>query len=145
MSRRRAAFARMFILSMSVAWLSAAAASCAPKSRSQPAAEHAPHHRVHRGSPDDFASKLQRHEFNQSGLGADFRVVVYCADDAAARRAQAVVATRLDKLADLLDRSRPSSEIAQLEENAGIGSVRASDEFYALFRQLDRLATQSRG
>jgi thiamine biosynthesis lipoprotein len=95
------------------------------------------------GQPE--GPKLERHEFDQSGVGVDFRVVLYCADAAAARRAQAVVATRLDKLAELLDRSRPHSEVAQLEENAGLGSVHVSGEFYDLIRSLDRLAQHSNG
>jgi thiamine biosynthesis lipoprotein len=131
-----AAASRATFLALLLALASSAASwSCAPKApRSQAAA------RPNKGQP-----KLQRHEFNQSGAGVDFRVVVYCADVDAARQAQAVVAKRLDKLADLLDRGRPTSELAQVEENAGLGSVRVSDEFYALFRQLDRLFTSSKG
>jgi thiamine biosynthesis lipoprotein len=120
---------------LAVSFALASSWSCAPKA-DRPA---------HAGRSKTDQSKLQRYSFNQSGVGVDFRVVVYCADLAAARQAQAVVAKRLDKLGDLLDRSRPTSELAQVEENAGLGSVRVSDEFYALFRQLDRLSTQSNG
>jgi thiamine biosynthesis lipoprotein len=114
----------------------AASWSCAHKVTDTPRAE------SHRSADQP---KLERHEFNQSGAGVDLRVVVYCADLAAARQAQAIVGKRLDKLADLLDRSRETSELTQVEENAGLGSVRVSDEFYALFRQLDRLNERSKG
>src|SRR3954471_9239993 len=85
--------------------------SCAPKA-DRPA---------HNERSKKDQPKLERHEFNQSGVGVDFRVVVYCADAAAPRESQAVAAKRLEKLADLLDRSRPTSELAQVEENAGLG------------------------
>jgi thiamine biosynthesis lipoprotein len=135
---RPAAVLRATFLAALFALTSASSWSCARK-----AADSASAAREKKGQPK--LSNFQRHEFNQSGVGFDFRVVVYCPDVAAARQAQAVVARRLDKLADLLDRSRPTSELAQVEENAGLGSVRVSDEFYALFRQLDRLFVSSKG
>src|SRR3954447_23756195 len=86
---------------LTVLAFAALAASCAPE---QPPASGA---RQAAAAVD--TSKFPRHELDPSGCGWVFRVVVYCTDAAAAWRAQQVVGARLDKLADLLDRSRPTS------------------------------------
>lgn len=132
---RPSALFRVLPLAVSLLLL-ASSWSCAPKGQEADAP---------RATVSAKDSKLKRYEFNQSGVGVDFRIVVYCADAEAAWRAQGVVGKRLDKLADRLDRTRSTSELAQVEENAGLGAVRVSDEFYALFRQLERLSMRSNG
>jgi thiamine biosynthesis lipoprotein len=86
-----------------------------------------------------------RHEFTHPALQASARVVVYCPDEAAVRRAEALVVRRLARLDEVFDDSRPSSEVAQVHANAGLGAVRVSDDLYALLRQAQRLVDRTRG
>src|SRR5688572_11769704 len=83
--------------------------------------------------------RLLRHEFTHPALRRDFRIVVYCDDRRAAANAEAIVIKRLAQLEEVFDESRPSSEISQVYANAGLGTVRLSNELFGLLGQADKL------
>lgn len=111
------------------------AASCAGGAKKRPAA-----------SAADPSARL-RHEFvmPQAVDGADVRVVVYCADGEAARRAERAVSDRLADFQQLFDLGRPDSEVSRIHANAGLGPIRVADEMYGLLRQVVRLSERSDG
>jgi thiamine biosynthesis lipoprotein len=84
-----------------------------------------------------------RHEFVMPGLGGDFRVVVYVADQAAGHEAERVVFERLTTLEIGFDEERADSDITQLHANAGLGAVRVSDDVYQFLKQAVAFAAES--
>ena len=88
---------------------------------------------------------MLRHEFIMPGLGGDFRIVVYCSDEQAARLAERVAFAQLADLERIFDEGRPDSEVSLLHANAGLGAVRTSTELYFLLRQGIRLYERSDG
>ena len=95
--------------------------------------------------PSAAAKSPFRHEFTHPALGTRFHIVVYCPDRSAAGRAEAAVFRRLGELEEVFDDTRPSSELAQVYANAGIGAVHASDDLFRLLRQSQKLSQRSEG
>lgn len=91
------------------------------------------------------SGSLIRHEFTHPGLGTRFRIVVYCPDDAAIGRVETAVIRRVAELDEVFDDTRPTSEMAQVYANAGIGAVRVSDDLFGLLFQLQKLRGPSQG
>ncbi len=77
---------------------------------------------------------LARFEFDETHMGSSFHIVLYCADDAAARRASRSAFARVAELDDTLSDYKPDSELMRLCRGAGGPPVPVGED---LFRVLD--------
>jgi thiamine biosynthesis lipoprotein len=129
---------RTFTMLLALALLAASGISCASSKPKK------------KGDLQDLPAPngMVRHEFTHPALGQDFRIVVYCPDPAAGRRAEWVAIKRMAELEETFDDRedlRPFSQVAQIHANAGIGGIRVSGELYALLRQANQIAERSHG
>jgi FAD:protein FMN transferase len=89
---------------------------------------------------------LQRFEFTRPQMGLPFRIVLYAADEAAARRASDAAYARVEQLNNILSDYEYDSELSALSRNAGTGqAVRVSDELWFVLTRAQRMSEESRG
>lgn len=65
------------------------------------------------------AGELQRFEFVETHMGSPFKILLYCADDGAARRASRAAFDRIARLDATLSDYDPDSELSRLAGSAG--------------------------
>lgn len=78
---------------------------------------------------------LARFEFRETHMGSEFKLLLYCPDEATARHASRAAFDRIAALDRALSDYDPESELMRLCARAGGPPVRVSDD---LFRVLDR-------
>jgi FAD:protein FMN transferase len=90
-----------------------------------------------------FASGAEptRFELRETHMGSEFKIVLYCADAAAARRASNAAFARIAALDAALSDYNPESELMRLCDKAGAGPVAVSGD---LFQVLERSLEMSR-
>ncbi len=91
--------------------------------------------------------ELHRYEFNQSKMGAGFRIVMYAPDQAAADRAAKAAYARVDELNAVLSDYDPASEISRLSQRTADGPmaepVKVSEPLYAVLERSIDVARQT--
>ncbi|OJW23529.1 MAG: membrane-associated lipoprotein [Planctomycetales bacterium 71-10] len=80
------------------------------------------------------AGELQRYEFVETHMGSPFKVLLYCADEGAARRASRAAFDRIARLDAALSDYDPESELSRLAGSAGGPPVAVGPD---LFRVLE--------
>jgi thiamine biosynthesis lipoprotein len=96
------------------------------------------------GRADDAA--LRRYEFSEVHMGADFRVVLYAADEAVAIRAATEAFVRVAALNKILSDYDPQSELSSLSATSGSGrTVKLSDDLWRVLERSQQLAAATDG
>jgi thiamine biosynthesis lipoprotein len=81
---------------------------------------------------------LARYEFNEPQMGTRFRIVLYAADEATARRASQAAFRRAAELNGIMSDYQPTSELMRLCAKAGGPPVPVSPDLFAVLdRSLD--------
>jgi FAD:protein FMN transferase len=81
---------------------------------------------------------LERFEFTQVHMGTQFRIVLYAADEAIAKKAADAAFARIAELDDIMSDYKPASELMQLCKKAGGDPVPVSEDlFNAIARALE--------
>src|SRR5437016_4387979 len=78
----------------------------------------------------DARPEAERFTFAEIHMGTRFRIVLYAADDALAKRASSEAFARIAALDAMLSDYRPESELMQLCRKAGGPPTHVSDELY---------------
>src|SRR6266498_289706 len=89
--------------------------------------------------------KLQRFTFSEPHMGTTFRIVLYAADEATAKKAAKAAFARVAELDGIMSDYRPTSELMQLCKKAGGAPVKVSDELFFVLRKAQEVAKLSDG
>jgi FAD:protein FMN transferase len=81
------------------------------------------------GADDD---ELRRFEFKQVHMGTEFRIVLYAADEATAKKAADAAFARSAELDGIMSDYKSTSELMELCKKAGGDPVRVSDDLLAV-------------
>lgn len=96
-------------------------------------------------APSGDSPKPKRFEFAQPHMGTQFRIVLYAADEAEARRAADAAFARISELDAKLSDYREDSELMRLCRQAGGEPVSVSDDLFAVLSAAQAMARRSRG
>ncbi len=78
-------------------------------------------------------------------MGTRFRIVLYAADEATAKKATGAAFARVAQLDQIMSDYKEDSELMRLCKQAGGGPVKVSDELYDILRRSQDLAQRSEG
>ena len=88
---------------------------------------------------------LTRFEFDETHMGSSFHIVLYCADDATARRASRAAFARVAALDATLSDYKPESELMQLCQKAGGPPVPVGADLFRVLELSHRMYERSGG
>jgi len=88
---------------------------------------------------------LTRYTFAEPHMGTQFRIVLYAADEAAAKRAKQAAFERIGALDGIMSDYRPTSELMLLCKKAGGDPVKVSDDLFTVLTRADEVARKSDG
>lgn len=89
---------------------------------------------------------LHRYEFDQPEMGVPFRIVLYAANDAFAKRAADSAYQRVKQLNDMMTDYDSDSELSRLSRTSGQGkAVQVSHDLWVVLQRAQSLAEQSHG
>ena len=88
---------------------------------------------------------LQRFTLQEPHMGTTFRIVLYAADEATAKKAAKAAFARVAELNRILSDYLPDSELMQLCKQAGGDPVKVSDDLFAVLRKSEEIAKLSDG
>jgi thiamine biosynthesis lipoprotein len=95
------------------------------------------------------AHDARKFEFVREKMGGPFRVVVYAADESAAKQAADAAFARVDQLNALLSDYTPDSEISRLSQRTADGPmpepVRVSEDLFRVLERGQQIAAQTDG
>jgi FAD:protein FMN transferase len=89
--------------------------------------------------------ELTRFELRQTHMGTEFKIVLYCADAATARRASDAAFARIAALDAALSDYNPESELMRLCDRAGSGAVTVSKDLYRVLERSLEMSHESDG
>ncbi|MBI1831651.1 MAG: FAD:protein FMN transferase [Planctomycetes bacterium] len=89
--------------------------------------------------------ELQRYEFTEPHMGTTFRIVLYAADEATAKKAAKAAFARIAELNAIMSDYQPTSELMRLCEKAGGPPVKVSDELFEVLGKADEISKLSDG
>lgn len=89
--------------------------------------------------------KDQRFEFRRLVMGVEARVVVYAESEPTAMAGARAAYARLAELEQVFSDYRPGSEVMQLCDRAGKGSIPVSDDLFRVLAAADRVHTLTNG
>src|SRR5579862_7702396 len=78
--------------------------------------------------PEIDQGTLQRYEYQQVHMGTQFRIVLFAADAATAKKAADAAFARIAELDGIMSDYKPASELMQLCKKAGGDAVPVSDD-----------------
>ena len=87
----------------------------------------------------------RRFEFQQVHMGTQFRIVLYGSDEESAGRASQISFQRIAELEQILSDYRADSELMQLCQQAGNGSVPVSPDLFAVLSRAEQISELSDG
>jgi FAD:protein FMN transferase len=87
----------------------------------------------------------KRFEFRQTHMGSEFKLVLYCADEATARRASDAAFARIAALDAALSDYNPESELMRLCDRAGGPPVPVGPDLYEVLEKALAMARRSGG
>src|SRR5262245_17287827 len=90
-------------------------------------------------------SRLSRFEFSETHMGSSFKIVLYTADEPAARRASAAAFARIAALDATLSDYQPDSELMRLCDKAGGPPVAVSPDLFEVLERSKRMYEGSGG
>lgn len=88
---------------------------------------------------------LARFEFDETHMGSSFHIVLYCADDATARRASRAAFARVAELDNALSDYKPESELMRLCRGAGGPPVPVGADLFRVLEISRRMYERSGG
>jgi thiamine biosynthesis lipoprotein len=88
---------------------------------------------------------LQRYTFTEPHMGTTFRIVLYAADERAARKAAKAAFARVAELNAIMSDYQPTSELMKLCANAGGPPVEVSADLFAVLQKAQEFATMTDG
>lgn len=88
---------------------------------------------------------LRRFESRETHMGVEFKVLLYCPDEATARRASRAAFDRIAALDAALSDYDPESELMRLCDRAGGAPVPVSDDLFRVLEQSQRFSERSGG
>lgn len=88
---------------------------------------------------------LERHEFRETHMGSEFRILLYTSDEPAARAASRAAFDRIAALDRAASDYEPESELNRLCDQAGGPPVPVSDDLFPLLEHSLAFARQSDG
>jgi thiamine biosynthesis lipoprotein len=88
---------------------------------------------------------LTRYTFTEPHMGTQFQVVVYAADEAAAKRAAKAAFARVAELDGIMSDYKPASELMRLCQKAGGEPVPVSEELFFVLSRAQDVARRSEG
>ncbi len=86
-----------------------------------------------------------RHEFRQTHMGSEFKIVLYTTDSAEARRASDAAFVRIADLDRALSDYNPESELMKLCDRAGGPPVEVSEDLFRCLERADEVSKLSDG
>ncbi len=89
--------------------------------------------------------ELKRFEFTERHMGTPFRVVLYAADEATAKKAAKQAFARAAQLDAILSDYKPDSELMRLCKKAGGGPVKVSEDLFRILRRAEDIWRRSDG
>lgn len=84
--------------------------------------------------------ELQRFEFSEPHMGTTFRIVLYAADEATAKKAAKAAFARIAELNAIMSDYQPTSELMKLCEKAGSPPVQVSADLFDVLRKADEIS-----
>src|SRR5205814_5231374 len=84
----------------------------------------------------------RRFEFAEPHMGTRFRIILYAADEAAAKRASAAAFRRVAELDGIMSDYRPTSELMRLSAKAGGEAVPVSADLFAVLSRSQEFSKQ---
>src|SRR5690349_21480243 len=87
----------------------------------------------------------QRFECRETHMGSEFKIVLYCADEATARRASAAAFKRIAALDAALSDYDPESELMRLCDRAGGPPVNVGEDLFSILERSLAMAEKTRG
>ena len=94
-------------------------------------------------APDE--SGLTRFEFREPHMGSEFKLLLYCADAATARRASRAAFDRIARLDATLSDYDPDSELMRLCDRAGGPPVPVSEDLFRVLQKSQEMSARSGG
>jgi FAD:protein FMN transferase len=95
--------------------------------------------------PGVAAEPLTRFEYVEPHMGTRFRIILYAADEAAAKRASQAAFRRVADLNGIMSDYLPTSELMRLCAKAGDGPVPVSPDLFAILARAQEIAERSDG
>ncbi len=89
--------------------------------------------------------KLTRYSFTQPHMGTLFKIIVYAADEATARKAAEAAFARVAELDGIMSDYKPASELMRLCAKAGGDPVKVSDDLWTVLERAQEVAKRSDG
>ena len=89
--------------------------------------------------------KLQRFEFSEPHMGTTFRIVLYTADEASARKAARAAFARVAELNAIMSDYQPTSELMKLCDKAGGDPIPVSLDLYDVLKKADEFSRLTDG
>ncbi len=88
---------------------------------------------------------LLRFEFTEPHMGTTFRIVLYAADEATAKKAVKAAFARVAELNTIMSDYQPTSELMKLCEKAGGPPVAVSVDLFEILRKSEEIARETDG
>jgi len=95
--------------------------------------------------PAVAAETLARFEFTEPHMGTRFRIILYAADEATAKRASAAAFRRIAELDGIMSDYQPTSELMRLCAKAGDQPVPVSPDLFDVLSRSQEIAGQTDG
>lgn len=90
-------------------------------------------------------AKLQRFEFTEPHMGTTFRIVLYAADETAAKKAAKAAFARVAELNAIMSDYQPTSELMKLCEKARGEPVKVSADLFEVLKKADEFSKLTDG
>jgi thiamine biosynthesis lipoprotein len=89
--------------------------------------------------------ELSRFEFSERHMGARFRIVLYAADESAAKKAAQLAFARAAELDGIMSDYKPTSELMRLCKKSGDGPVKVSADLFRILKRAEEIWRRSDG
>ncbi len=93
----------------------------------------------------DDAPDVRRFEFRETHMGSEFKILLYCADDRAAKEASRAAFDRIAALDKCYSDYDPESELMRLCDRAGGPPVEVSEDLFRILERAQSLAVRTDG
>ncbi len=95
--------------------------------------------------PDQTPPQLQRFEYSQVHMGTKFRIVLYAADEATAKKASDAAFARIAELDGIMSDYKESSELMELCKKAGGEPVPVSEDLFTVVSRALEISRLTQG
>lgn len=92
-----------------------------------------------------FAAEPARYTFTETHMGSRVQITLYASEEARAKRAATAAFLRVAELDGIMSDYRPTSELMQLCQKAGMGPVRVSADLFTVLSHAQEVSRRSDG